>query len=92
MKIFITGAEGFFGSHLVKQLILNGHNVCVTTKYDSVFENVRLANIWKKIKILECDLRNNNSIDAINRFSPDIIFHLAAYNDVKGSFENYSWD
>lgn len=89
-KILVTGGSGFFGSHLVKQLILNGHNVCVTTKYDSVFENVRLANIWKKIKILECDLRNINSIDAINKFSPDIIFHLAAYNDVKGSFENYT--
>jgi nucleoside-diphosphate-sugar epimerase len=88
-NILVTGGSGFFGSHLVKQLVLKGHKVCITTKYNSIFENIRVADVWSKIKVLECDLRNNNSIENINKFNPDIIFHLAAYNDVKGSFENY---
>ena len=27
MKIFITGAEGFIGSHLTEKLVKNGHDV-----------------------------------------------------------------
>ena len=89
-KILVTGGSGFIGSHLVKQLLQNGHEVAITTKYDSVYENIRLFNQWKKIKVIECDLRYSNTISKINDFNPKIIFHLAAYNDVKGSFSNYN--
>lgn len=89
-KILVTGGSGFIGSHLVKSLVDQGYNVAVTTKYDSVYENIRLFNIWQKITIIESDLRHSNTINKINNFGPDIVFHLAAYNDVKGSFSNYS--
>jgi len=88
-KILVTGGSGFIGSHLVKKLLQEGYEVAITTKYESVYENIRLFNIWKKIKIIECDLRYSNSISKINDFNPKIIFHLGAYNDVKGSFSNY---
>ena len=90
MKILITGGSGFIGSHLTARLVKDGHKIAITTKYDSVYENIRLFKIWKKIKVIECDLRYSNSINKINDFGPDIIFHLAAYNDVKGSFSNYN--
>ena len=89
-KILVTGGSGFIGSHLVKKLIKEGHEVAITTKYDSIYENIRLFDIWKKIKVIECDLRYSSSIKKINDFNPKIIFHLAAYNDVKGSFSNYN--
>jgi len=88
-KILVTGGSGFIGSHLVKKLLNYGYEVAITTKYDSVYENIRLFNVWKSIKVIECDLRYSNSISKINDFNPKIIFHLAAYNDVKGSFSNY---
>ena len=89
-KILVTGGSGFIGSHLVKKLINEGHEVAITTKYDSVYENIRLYNVWDDIKVIECDLRYSDTISKINDFNPAVIFHLAAYNDVKGSFDNYN--
>lgn len=89
-KILVTGGSGFIGSHLVRELVKKRYNVAITTKYDSIYENIRLFKIWNKIKIIESDLRYSNTINKINEFRPNIIFHLAAYNDVKGSFSNYS--
>ncbi len=89
-KILVTGGSGFIGSHLLSKLVEGGYEVATTTKYDSIYENIRLSKIWNKIKIIECDLRHSSSINRINDFKPKIIFHLAAYNDVKGSFSNYS--
>ena len=65
-KILVTGGSGFIGSHLVKQLLQNGHEVAITTKYDSVYENIRLFNQWKKIKVIESDLRYSNTISKLN--------------------------
>jgi len=89
-KILVTGGSGFIGSHMVRELIKRNYEIAITTKYDSVYENIRLYNLWKKIKVIECDLRHSNSIDKIKDFNPKIILHFAAYNDVKGSFLNYN--
>lgn len=43
MKIFVTGADGFIGSHLVEKLIKLGHN-----ELNVFFENI----IYIFIKIL----------------------------------------
>tara|TARA_B100000787_G_C16198899_1_gene303139 strand:- start:3664 stop:4617 length:954 start_codon:yes stop_codon:yes gene_type:complete len=89
-RVLITGGSGFIGSHMVKELVKKNYEVAITTKYDSVYENIRLFNLWKKVKVIECDLRHSNSIKKINDFNPKIILHFAAYNDVKGSFLNYN--
>lgn len=92
-NILITGGTGFIGSHLVRALLKNTKNkIFVTTKYNSVFENIRLLDIWNspRLKIFEIDLNNLNSIEQIKKIKFDKVFHLAAYNDVGGSFENYA--
>ena len=89
-KILVTGGSGFIGSHMIRELISRNYEVAITTKYDSVYENIRLYNLWNKVKVIECDIRHSNSIKKINDFNPKIILHFAAYNDVKGSFLNYN--
>jgi len=89
-NVLITGGAGFIGSHLVKRLLLDGAKISVIVKYKSIIDNIRLASIWKDIKIIEADLRNIDSIMQIKNNSYDYIFHLAAYNHVGDSFLHYS--
>lgn len=89
-KILITGGSGFIGSHLTRYFVKANAKVAITTKYNSIFDNIRLADIWNNITVIESDLRNIDAVKKIKKFNPDIIFHLAAYNDVGGSFENHS--
>jgi len=89
-KILVTGGSGFIGSHLVKRLVEKGANVYITTKYDSVIDNIRLMNLWNDLNVIEIDLRNSDSLKQIKKIKPDIIFHLAAYNHVGDSFLHVS--
>ena len=57
-KILITGGSGFIGSHLTRRLIKLGYKVAITTKYKSIIDNVRIIDIWSKLKVIETDLRN----------------------------------
>ena len=85
-RILITGGAGFIGSHLTKKLVEYNSKVTVIVKYKSIIDCPRLTNIWDKIKIIEADLRNFDSVNAIKNLSFDYIFHLAAYNHVGDSF------
>jgi len=85
-KILITGGAGFIGSHLTKKFVEAQAKVTVVVKYNSIIECPRLVEIWKKINIVEADLRNIDSVRAIKKRNFDYIFHLAAYNHVGDSF------
>ena len=51
-NIFITGAEGFIGSHLVEQLAKNGYNIKALVEYNWI--SFRLVKyLEKKFKILK---------------------------------------
>ena len=89
-KILITGGSGFIGSHLVRKLHKLGYKLAITTKYKSIIDNVRIIDLWKKIKVIETDLRNLDSFDNLKSFKPDVVFHLAAYNHVGDSFSSFS--
>ncbi len=77
-KILIAGGAGFIGSHLTKKFIEAQAKVTVVVKYNSIIECPRLVEIWKKINIVEADLRNIDSVRAIKKRNFDYIFHLAA--------------
>ena len=49
-------------------------------------KNIRLAGCWNCITVIEADLRNRGALKAIQRFDPEVVFHLAAYQHVGESF------
>lgn len=89
-KILVTGGGGFIPSHLVKRLLREGAKVTVLTKYNSVFDNIRLSRVWDDIEVIEADLRNLDSVKHAVRFKPDVVYHMAAYNHVGDSFVHVS--
>lgn len=77
-RIFLTGATGFIGSHLLRRLIKENCEVHI-----SVRENSSLNRIKDVIDNCIChslDLTDFNSTkNLIKKLKPEIIFHLAAY-------------
>jgi len=76
--IFITGATGFIGSHLLKRLIKEGCNVHISIRKNSslwCIEEFKDDFVCHKI-----DLTDFEAVRLlIKQIKPDIIFHLAAY-------------
>src|SRR5262245_27022774 len=78
MKILVTGADGFIGSHLTELLLENGHTVRALSYYNSFnflgwLEGVRHANL----EVVSGDIRDPHFCKLITR-EVDVIFHLAA--------------
>jgi nucleoside-diphosphate-sugar epimerase len=85
-RVLVTGGSGFIGSQLVKSLLQRGAKVAVTSRYGNVVKNIRLADCWSCIDVIEADLRNRGALQAIRSFEPQVVFHLAAYEHVGQSF------
>ncbi len=90
MKILITGAGGFIGSHLVEYLG-EKHKIFAFLRYNSQgnIGNLKFVNKknFKNIEIIFGDLRAREEVEKIVRKS-DLVINLAANISVKRSFEN----
>lgn len=73
MKIFITGATGFIGRHVMGQIQAAGHDILASTLEKDADEGNS-----KGIKWIYGNLRNLDHLKpAIKYFNPDIVIHLA---------------
>lgn len=70
MKILLTGATGWIGSHVAKQLVLRGHEVHCTVRMTSDLH--RLEGILRHLRIHE------GPMDLVP-IEPDVAIHLAWY-------------
>ena len=81
MKVFVTGADGFIGSHLVEMLIDEGYEVTALCLYNSFGSIGWLDNIPQEkkdtIKVVYGDIRDSSLLRETMR-GCEIIFHLAA--------------
>ena len=101
MKIFLTGSEGFIGSHLAEKLVKNGHDLTCLVLYNSFNSWGWLDKINKKVKknirIVTGDIRDEFAINKILKKNTEVIINLAAligipysYRSPKSYFETNS--
>ncbi len=80
-KVFVTGADGFIGSHLVERLVQNGASVRAFVLYNSFGNWGWLESFQKrclqKIDVYPGDVRDAASLDKALGGS-EIVFHLAS--------------
>ncbi len=88
-NILITGFEGFLGSHLTRQLIVDGANVVGLDIKTRRKETILTNNDYKMIKVVKGSVVNADLIGRLLRkHSIDIVFHLAAEAIVGNSIQN----
>lgn len=85
MRIFVTGATGFAGSHLVESLVADGHEALAlvhpATSHQSLPDHPLISGI-------EGDLLDADSVrTAVAQAKPDVIYHLAGQ-----AYPARSWD
>ncbi|MBU3193965.1 NAD-dependent 4,6-dehydratase LegB [Clostridium algidicarnis] len=80
-KVFVTGAEGFIGSHLIERLLEIGADVTALVQYNS-FNNWGWIDCFDKntkdsINVVTGDVREYDGMKRIIK-GQDVVFHLAA--------------
>ncbi len=88
-KVLITGATGFIGSNLVRELIKHGAIVFALT-HSSKEKNGFFSSVEKKkIRFVQADVRDYEALSKIfTKNKIDTCFHLAAQPIVMAAFES----
>lgn len=74
MKVLVTGATGFIGNYVVRQLLKQGHQVMTTSKNS---EKARMYEWFSQVQYIPYDL--NAVQENLFQFfqEPDVVIHLA---------------
>lgn len=88
MKVLVTGAAGFIGSHLCEGLVNEGHEVRALVRYNS--QNswgwLEYSSVKNEIEVVPGDIRD---FDSVRKAVEDvkIIYHLAALISIPYSYQ-----
>jgi len=91
MKVLITGAAGFIGSHLSERLLAEGQAVVGVDNFDDFYDpQIKRRNINdcvkdKNFQLIEADVRDSAAMDKTVGEGIEIIVHLAAKAGVRPS-------
>ena len=89
MRLLITGGAGYIGSHILSELVLLGHDVCVVddfsnSKKESLEQVKLLCGVEFDVQGLDlCDYKSLNSV--FQEFKPEAVIHLAGLKAVAES-------
>lgn len=87
MKILVTGAAGFIGSHLTESLVKNGYKVKAFIRYNSKnnWGWLESSDIKDEIKVESGDIRDYDSVYN-SLIGCNAVFHLAALIGIPYSY------
>ena len=91
MKVLITGAAGFIGSHLSERLLTEGWSVLAVDNFDDFYDpQIKRRNVEgclknKNFQLVEADIRDTTAMDKVIADGIDIVVHLAARAGVRPS-------
>ncbi|QIP16408.1 NAD-dependent epimerase/dehydratase family protein [Spirosoma aureum] len=92
MRILLTGAAGFIGSHLTEHLLTIGHTVIGLDNFDNQYDpgrkqiNLRLFKEHTNFGFVQGDVRDQALLtDILRQYTCDTVVHLAARTGVRDS-------
>jgi UDP-glucuronate 4-epimerase len=95
MRVLVTGAAGFIGSHLSERLLARGDEVLgydnLNAYYDPTLKEARLAKLTPKdgFSFVRASLEDRAALEAaFDDFKPQRVVNLAAQAGVRYSLEN----
>lgn len=88
-RIFVTGGAGYIGSHVVAELLSQGHAVFSIDSFQNsrpeVYDLIRRVT-GRQVYSAAVDLRQASELEEImRRFRPDAVIHLAGLKSVDAS-------
>lgn len=91
MKVLVTGADGFIGSHLTEELVLKGYEVRAFVYYNSFntwgWLDTLPQEIMKSVEVFQGDIRDPNGVEEAMR-DVNAVFHLAALIAIPFSYHS----
>src|ERR1700680_2497856 len=87
-RVLVTGGAGFIGTHTVARLVAEGVTVLVLDD----LRHAAGAPLPPRVDLAEADLNSPAAAQAVARFRPDAILHLAAQGGVSRSVRDPAGD
>lgn len=91
MKVLVTGADGFIGSHLTEELVHHGYTVKAFVLYNSFntwgWLDTLPGSVMENVEVFQGDIRDPHGVEQAMA-DVDAVFHLAALIAIPFSYHS----